>query len=48
MYPANFLSVNKTPNAAELLIPNIKAMDDWRFLIKEWIGLIGYRLTNKA
>ena len=48
MYPANFLSVKKTPNAAELLIPNIKAMDDWRFLIKEWIGLIGYRITNKA
>lgn len=48
MYPANYLAVNKTPLLHEIFLPNIKALDDWRYLIKECIGMVGYRLTNKA
>ncbi len=48
MYPANYLAIDKDANASEIFFPNIKTLDDWRYLIKEWVGIIGYQLANKA
>jgi uncharacterized SAM-binding protein YcdF (DUF218 family) len=48
MYPSNYLAVEKSPSISDMLLPNMKALDDWRYLIKEVIGTWAYRLTSKA
>ncbi|WP_207496712.1 YdcF family protein [Aridibaculum aurantiacum] len=48
MYPSNYLAVDKTPALTDILIPQVKTLDTWRLLIKEFVGVLGYKLTNKA
>lgn len=48
MYPANYLAVDKPPKAADLLLPDINVLNNWRYLLKEVVGLLAYKITGKA
>lgn len=47
-YPAHFTAMDFPMGIAGAIIPSLSAMTDWENLLKEWIGLQVYRVTDKA
>ena len=45
---SSYIIVNKTLAIDQLILPNPKALSDWEVIIKEWIGIMMYKLTGKA
>jgi uncharacterized SAM-binding protein YcdF (DUF218 family) len=39
IFPCNYIEINSYLSFSDYFLPNMKAMNDWAFLIKEWIGL---------
>lgn len=47
-FPANFRVINKKFNFDDYIIPKLNIINDWSALLKEVIGMAGYKLFNKA
>lgn len=45
-YPAHPLNEIKPLTPADFLVPDAQTLKNWDYLIKEWIGLITYRLMG--
>ena len=45
---SSYIIVNKTLAIDQLILPNPKVLSDWEVIIKEWIGIMMYKLTGKA
>jgi uncharacterized SAM-binding protein YcdF (DUF218 family) len=45
---SDYIVVNKTMSPEQYILPNPKLLNDWGLIIKEWIGIIMYKLTGKA
>jgi uncharacterized SAM-binding protein YcdF (DUF218 family) len=48
LHPADFHSFPKKFNWYNYFLPDIMTIDRWRFLLKEFIGVVVYKLTGKA
>lgn len=47
-FPVDYLMDGSTPySPSGMLIPNGAAMNKWEMLIKEWVGLLAYKLSGK-
>lgn len=47
-FPCDYKVVPKDYDANRIIIPNVKYLADWPYIIKEMIGLLAYQLTGKA
>ncbi len=47
-YPCDYKVIDTRFNLNDLIIPDITYISDWKYLIKEMVGLVVYRLTGKA
>ena len=47
-YPCNYEVVEKTFSWDDFLIPKLSVINDWRGLLKEIVGMTGYKLFGKA
>jgi len=47
-FSVDFLSHSRKYTPDALLIPRIEAIGNWQVLIKEWIGMISYKLAGYA
>lgn len=45
VFPSNYIEINSNESFIDLTLPNMKTLNQWGFLIKEWVGLITYKLT---
>lgn len=39
IFPCNYIETNSYLSFSDYFLPNMKTMNDWAFLIKEWVGL---------
>lgn len=47
-YPCAFIESHNPLTPGSYFIPSLEAMQKWDILLKEWFGLLAYRLTGKA
>lgn len=47
-FPSDFRVIDKKFDPDDYIIPKINIMNDWSSLLKEMIGMAGYKLFNKA
>lgn len=47
-YPCNFGVIERKFSWDDYIIPKINIINDWRGLMKEYVGLIGYKVFGKA
>jgi uncharacterized SAM-binding protein YcdF (DUF218 family) len=47
-FPCDFSEFEKKLEPRSLYIPEASLFRDWRALIKEWVGLMAYKLSGKA
>ncbi len=47
-YPCNFQILDHPINILGSILPDITLLGRWQYLLKEWIGVIVYKITNKA
>lgn len=47
-FPSNFRAINNPQTITEILVPSIRALDDWDAFLKEAAGLLVYKITRKA
>ncbi|MBN9298110.1 MAG: YdcF family protein [Filimonas sp.] len=47
IYPCNYLTVEPKVDIDYLLIPQAEALYKWEKLLKEWVGMVAYKLTGK-
>jgi len=47
-FPSDFKSTLKATELKDIIYPNIEVLNNWRYLVKEIIGTLGYRITGKA
>lgn len=45
-FPAGYLTDRPTMNFDDLFVPRAGAISKWESLVKEWVGLVTYRLTG--
>lgn len=48
VFPTDFYSHKRTFYLDSLLVPQVDAMISWTKLIKEWVGLVAYKLAGYA
>jgi uncharacterized SAM-binding protein YcdF (DUF218 family) len=48
LHPSSFESINKKFAWEDYFLPNLHALDRWRFLFKEFVGVLVYKITGKA
>ncbi|TAF55239.1 MAG: YdcF family protein [Sphingobacteriia bacterium] len=46
-YPVDFQEIDKKWEPRTVFIPDAEKLQGWRSLIKEWVGILAYRLTGK-
>jgi uncharacterized SAM-binding protein YcdF (DUF218 family) len=46
-YPCDYKVIDARFSFEDSFIPDIKLLKDWQYLIKEFIGVIAYRITGK-
>jgi uncharacterized SAM-binding protein YcdF (DUF218 family) len=47
-YPSTFLVVNESLDFTDYFVPKLKVLDNWKYVIKEVLGIVAYKLTGKA
>ncbi|TAG14466.1 MAG: YdcF family protein [Sphingobacteriia bacterium] len=47
-YPCDYKVIDSKFELDDIIIPDIKLLDEWKHLFKEMIGIIAYQLTGKA
>lgn len=47
-YPCDYSEFEKRFEPRSIFIPEVALLGAWRTLIKEWVGIIAYKLTGKA
>lgn len=47
-YPCNFRAIPNSQTFTEIIVPSVRALDDWDAFLKEAAGLLIYKLTGKA
>ena len=47
-FPSDFKSTLKATELKDIVYPNIEVLNNWRYLIKELVGTLGYKITGKA
>jgi uncharacterized SAM-binding protein YcdF (DUF218 family) len=47
-YPCDFREFTKKLEPRSLFVPELRQISDWKSLIKEWVGVLAYKLTGKA
>jgi uncharacterized SAM-binding protein YcdF (DUF218 family) len=45
-YPAHFIAKKPSLRPNDLFIPQAKVLHDWEFFLKEWMGLLMYKLKG--
>jgi len=48
MYPSAYINTNKVLDAEDYLVPKSEVMMKWRFLLKEMIGIVVYKISGKG
>jgi uncharacterized SAM-binding protein YcdF (DUF218 family) len=48
IYPCDFQEFEKKWEPKSVFIPELQKINDWKYLIKEWVGILAYKLTGKA
>jgi uncharacterized SAM-binding protein YcdF (DUF218 family) len=48
MYPCAYIAVCKPLEWDDYLLPKMEIMFKWRYILKEYFGVIAYRLTGRA
>lgn len=47
-YPSHYIVLDKKFNVFDYIIPKMSTIDGWSGLMKEFVGIIGYTIFNKA
>lgn len=47
-FPSDFHVFDKKFNFSDYIIPDARTLDDWNIFLKEVVGIVGYKLLNKA
>jgi uncharacterized SAM-binding protein YcdF (DUF218 family) len=47
-FPSDFRVLDKKLDVADYFIPKIGVINEWPLFLKEVVGILGYKLFNKA
>ena len=47
-YPCDYKVIDTKLSLDEIIVPNIKLLNDWQYFLHELVGTIAYKLTGKA
>lgn len=47
IYPCNYLTIDQRIDFEYLFLPQAEVLSKWQRLLKEWVGIVAYKLTGK-